>query len=158
MIIKLNNFSGVYPRPHNVWTVWINVCYTAECGGTYSGMSGEITSWNYPSNYTNNLDCVYHIQVPAGYHVCLSIVDIDLGRNDRLTITNENRYLSGRAIYNIWHLFERLYKCKKSFKLWLFLYKQNISKLAMCLRYVNSLFLRLHVFHWKLLLKTLTSL
>ena len=64
--------------------------HVAECGETYSGMSGEITSWNYPNNYINNLRCVYNIQVPSGYQVCVTIEDFEMGdSNDRLTIDDE---------------------------------------------------------------------
>ena len=53
--------------------------HISECGGTFSGMSAEFTSWNYPHNYTNNMRCVYNIQVPHGYDFCVLIEDIELG-------------------------------------------------------------------------------
>lgn len=38
-----------------------------ECGGTYFGNSGWVTSPKYPCEYENNHDCMYNIVVPDMY-------------------------------------------------------------------------------------------
>ena len=40
--------------------------YISGCGGAFSGTSGTIVSPNYPNNYDDNMDCVYHITVATG--------------------------------------------------------------------------------------------
>ena len=40
--------------------------------------SGEITSPNYPSEYPNNADCQWHINVDFGYVVKLTFLDFVL--------------------------------------------------------------------------------
>uniref|UniRef100_A0AC34G344 Uncharacterized protein n=1 Tax=Panagrolaimus sp. ES5 TaxID=591445 RepID=A0AC34G344_9BILA len=50
--------------------------HAANCETTvFEGMSGNLSSPNYPFNYDNNLDCYYHITVPDGYIVKLTVLD-----------------------------------------------------------------------------------
>jgi len=68
-------------------------------------MSGEITSWRYPQNYTDNLRCVYHIEVPYGYHICLYFEDYDMGSYYdlfKITTQNEYRLISDFFIHNLY--------------------------------------------------------
>ncbi|CAH1785597.1 unnamed protein product, partial [Owenia fusiformis] len=48
-----------------------------SCGGTFTGATGSLVSPNYPSNYDNNLDCVYQINAPAG-PLILEFSDFDV--------------------------------------------------------------------------------
>ncbi|KAH3842061.1 hypothetical protein DPMN_115549 [Dreissena polymorpha] len=43
----------------------------SQCGGHFYGTSGLITSPNYPNNYGDNENCIYNINVPSGFSVCL---------------------------------------------------------------------------------------
>ncbi|XP_052234012.1 deleted in malignant brain tumors 1 protein-like [Dreissena polymorpha] len=43
----------------------------ASCGGRFYE-SGNLSSPNYPYNYTNSLTCTYYLQANAGLRVCLS--------------------------------------------------------------------------------------
>ncbi|XP_070575402.1 scavenger receptor cysteine-rich domain-containing protein DMBT1-like [Ptychodera flava] len=45
---------------------------TGDCGGTYTGTGGVISSPNYPSNYGNNAICNYLVEVPTNYSILLT--------------------------------------------------------------------------------------
>ncbi|XP_014475365.1 PREDICTED: cubilin [Dinoponera quadriceps] len=51
---------------------------TQGCGGTMNGVTGEITSPNYPEPYSYNAECYWKIAVSAGSIVQLEIIDLDL--------------------------------------------------------------------------------
>lgn len=48
------------------------------CGGTFTNLTGVITSPKYPSNYPNRADCVYLIQQPEGLRITLTFQDFQL--------------------------------------------------------------------------------
>ncbi|XP_038071414.1 membrane frizzled-related protein-like isoform X2 [Patiria miniata] len=47
------------------------------CGGSLSG-SGALNSPGYPSEYPNDLQCVWTIKAPVGQHVKLTIDDMEI--------------------------------------------------------------------------------
>lgn len=42
------------------------MCLRPGCGEVLEGLTGTFNSPNYPSDYTNNLDCQWTISVPSG--------------------------------------------------------------------------------------------
>ncbi|RWS11455.1 cubilin-like protein, partial [Dinothrombium tinctorium] len=52
--------------------------YTLACGDIFTGDQGVITSPGYPSNYLNNLNCRYLIQMQPGDFVSLEFEDFDI--------------------------------------------------------------------------------
>ncbi|PAV61815.1 hypothetical protein WR25_26348 [Diploscapter pachys] len=69
----------------------------AECGFNTKGMGGIITSPNFGNGkeYDNNLECVWDVQVPQGYHIRVnySYFDIELTPNcskDYLILSQEH--------------------------------------------------------------------
>ncbi|WAR06690.1 CUBN-like protein, partial [Mya arenaria] len=53
----------------------------ATCGGRLSGQSGLITSPNYPSNYDNNLECLWTVQGPVGHFLTFTFSAMNLPRS-----------------------------------------------------------------------------
>ncbi|XP_052794515.1 deleted in malignant brain tumors 1 protein-like [Mya arenaria] len=51
---------------------------SSNCGGYFNGLTGYITSPNYPYEYYNNLHCEYRLSVPSGYMMCLHIEHLDI--------------------------------------------------------------------------------
>ena len=49
-----------------------------DCGGTFNGSEGIATSPGYPSNYPENVRCVWTIQIPEGQRIAINITDIEL--------------------------------------------------------------------------------
>ena len=47
------------------------------CKENKTGSSGFVASPNYPSNYSNNEDCLWRITVPVSYKVQLTFVSFD---------------------------------------------------------------------------------
>ncbi|XP_070174698.1 uncharacterized protein [Littorina saxatilis] len=54
------------------------VPFADGCGGTYTLLTGTITSPNFPNNYTNNLNCSYVFTAPVGYRVTINFIYFDL--------------------------------------------------------------------------------
>lgn len=50
----------------------------AKCGGSIESMSGFFYSKNYPRNYDNNQDCIWHIMVPINHVIEINFIDVDL--------------------------------------------------------------------------------
>uniref|UniRef100_A0A8R1DU11 CUB domain-containing protein n=1 Tax=Caenorhabditis japonica TaxID=281687 RepID=A0A8R1DU11_CAEJA len=67
-----------------------------ECGFHTKGMSGTIHTPNFgEKDYENNLECIWDVQVPLGYHVNLKYRDFDVETaancaNDRLIVSQEH--------------------------------------------------------------------
>lgn len=61
------------------------MCFCSACGGTIELSDGDppgyITSPNYPSNYPQNIDCVWIIMVPNGEAVQLDFEDFYIEPN-----------------------------------------------------------------------------
>lgn len=54
----------------------------AGCGGVFNSLTGNISTQNYPLPYPNNIECIWDIIVPDGYHINIApdgIVDIETG-------------------------------------------------------------------------------
>ncbi|CAG0896954.1 unnamed protein product [Darwinula stevensoni] len=49
-----------------------------QCGGDFTEPTGIFSSPNYPSNYTNNVNCSYTIEVAPGHGIRLLLVDFVL--------------------------------------------------------------------------------
>ncbi|XP_060075561.1 cubilin-like [Ylistrum balloti] len=49
-----------------------------DCGGRVYGMSGSITSPNYPTNYPSNSHCVWDIEAPTGHYITFTITNFNL--------------------------------------------------------------------------------
>ncbi|KAI8507586.1 hypothetical protein Bbelb_149660 [Branchiostoma belcheri] len=63
--------------------------YAGDCGGNYTGSSGEILSLNWPRDYGNNASCNYAITAPSGHSLTLSVNAFSTAdEGDTLTITN----------------------------------------------------------------------
>ena len=43
----------------------ISPCFLSACGGTLSGSSGSFVSPGYPGFYSNNLNCLWTLFIPA---------------------------------------------------------------------------------------------
>ena len=52
--------------------------HRVECGGTFNGTSGNLTSPNYPGTYPNKAKCDYTIIVPFGYTMELKLNSLDI--------------------------------------------------------------------------------
>lgn len=50
----------------------------SDCGHTFTGMRGILSSPNYPSNYGNDADCGFLIQGGSGQVVSLTFGDFEL--------------------------------------------------------------------------------
>ena len=51
----------------------------------FNSLTGNISTQNYPAHYPNNVECIWDIIVPEGYHVLLEtqgIFDIETGADD----------------------------------------------------------------------------
>ncbi|XP_065072372.1 CUB and peptidase domain-containing protein 2-like [Rhopilema esculentum] len=57
---------------------WEAVAEKQECGGTFNGTSGNLTSPNYPGTYPNKAKCDYTIIVPFGYTMELKLNNLDM--------------------------------------------------------------------------------
>ena len=58
----------------------------------------ELTSPNYPLNYTVNLDLQWFIQVPVGYSLFIEILDFSTEKNfDVLSIRDSDAVINGPA-------------------------------------------------------------
>ena len=68
------------------------------CGGTYSNITGIITSPYFPSQYPNNTDCHYKIVQPIGTYIKLNItyMDIETWPGSETCQTNTGDYLEVR--------------------------------------------------------------
>ncbi|XP_063957982.1 uncharacterized protein LOC129265532 isoform X2 [Lytechinus pictus] len=49
-----------------------------ECSATYTGLSGDLNSPNYPRKYPNNKKCSYTINVPVGKRIVLQFKDFQI--------------------------------------------------------------------------------
>jgi len=47
------------------FSILIYYYYISGCGRTYTEMTGNISSLNYPLNYVNDLDCQYSIDLSS---------------------------------------------------------------------------------------------
>ncbi|XP_042234787.1 cubilin-like [Homarus americanus] len=64
--------------------------HTRGCGGVFHGMTGNLSSQQFPQDYPANTECEWEIDLPAGYHVVVAFVD----RFDVETSSNcENDYV-----------------------------------------------------------------
>ncbi|KAJ8040728.1 Deleted in malignant brain tumors 1 protein [Holothuria leucospilota] len=54
------------------------VCGDETCGGSLSGLSGEITSPGYPSGYSANLNCIWTIEAAPNQVIELTVQQFDL--------------------------------------------------------------------------------
>ncbi|XP_068206241.1 LOW QUALITY PROTEIN: cubilin-like, partial [Palaemon carinicauda] len=45
------------------------------CGGVFHGITGNITSPGFPSNYESNLECIWEVDVQYGYHAVFTFVE-----------------------------------------------------------------------------------
>lgn len=53
------------------------------CGGVLTGLSGSITSPDYPENYPNNAECHWVIQATSNSVVKLIFVDFQMENNEQ---------------------------------------------------------------------------
>ena len=58
--------------------VLIGVFILAECGGTYFGSSGVLSSPLFPGEYPHGRDCEYRISQPDGAFVNINLIDVDI--------------------------------------------------------------------------------
>ncbi|XP_069479381.1 embryonic protein UVS.2-like [Ambystoma mexicanum] len=49
---------------------------SGNCGGTFTGTTGTLTSPNYPFDYPVSTDCTWNIRAPAGYKISLNMVTL----------------------------------------------------------------------------------
>ena len=57
---------------------------TGGCGGSLSGVTGTVSSPNYPNNYPSNSDCTWTITIPEGI-ILLSFTNLDVESNSGCT-------------------------------------------------------------------------
>ncbi|XP_071514642.1 uncharacterized protein [Panulirus ornatus] len=85
--------------------------HDGPCGGTYTHLSGIVSSPDYPFNYPNNIYCIYRIQLPAEYTVGLDCNDFTVQPGDQkcendflavvqddLNVENVERYCGDKAL------------------------------------------------------------
>lgn len=63
-----------HPVIKYIFTISVN----RDCGGYLTGIGGEITSLNYPNNYSNLMDCEWVISVEPSMIINLQIQEFDL--------------------------------------------------------------------------------
>ncbi|XP_037790852.1 ovochymase-1-like [Penaeus monodon] len=56
---------------------------SSGCGGTFTALTGIITSPSYPFNYPNNIRCVYKISLPSEFTVGLDCNDFSVQPGDK---------------------------------------------------------------------------
>ena len=49
-------------------------CFLSACGGTLSGSSGSFASPGYPGFYSNNLNCLWTLFIPANGVLRLQLI------------------------------------------------------------------------------------
>lgn len=54
------------------------VCFSATCGGRFSGQNGTIVSPNYPSNYDANSNCTWLVSGPTGHYLTITFTAFSL--------------------------------------------------------------------------------
>uniref|UniRef100_A0A914BUV6 Cubilin n=1 Tax=Acrobeloides nanus TaxID=290746 RepID=A0A914BUV6_9BILA len=57
------------------------VDYDSACGFVTHSKSGTIHSPNYPKDYPNNVQCLWDISVPLGFHIKLDFDDFDIAQS-----------------------------------------------------------------------------
>ncbi|XP_076868457.1 CUB and sushi domain-containing protein 3 isoform X4 [Brachyhypopomus gauderio] len=67
------------------WSAPLPRC-VAECGSTVSQNAGVLLSPNYPSNYENNHECIYNIQVQTGKGINITASSFHLAQGDVLKV------------------------------------------------------------------------
>lgn len=66
------------------------------CGGVYSLLTGQIQSPQYgTAAYSNNLECIWTVRLPPGYHAGLKFVD-------RFYLETSNNCTSDYVQVSIW--------------------------------------------------------
>lgn len=58
----------------------------AECGATSVGRQGVLLSPNYPGNYDNNHECIYHIETERGMGIQITATTFQLHEGDFLKV------------------------------------------------------------------------
>ncbi|XP_017095248.2 cubilin homolog [Drosophila bipectinata] len=56
--------------------------YSRVCSGSFSGLSGIITTPNYPNSYPNDMTCTYNITLRPGWVADINITDLSFGTSD----------------------------------------------------------------------------
>lgn len=55
--------------------------YQLVCGGKFTANNGNISSPNYPNNYSSDCHCEYDIIAPEGFIIVLNVVDFDFEKH-----------------------------------------------------------------------------
>ena len=58
----------------------IFITFAVSCGGVLSGVSGEISSPNYPQPYPTNITCTWKIRGGSS-HVNLTFLDFEVSKD-----------------------------------------------------------------------------
>lgn len=86
------------------WGLRVTLCLSPACGGFFELNDGDppgyITSPNYPSNYPQNIDCVWIITVPNG-----EAVQLDFEGDFYIEAhTGYVEYILNNQIANFWYM------------------------------------------------------
>uniref|UniRef100_A0A8D0DXD4 CUB domain containing protein 2 n=1 Tax=Salvator merianae TaxID=96440 RepID=A0A8D0DXD4_SALMN len=82
MLPPLSCFFNTCYRPIFFKKICCIFLITDVCGGVLTGLSGSITSPDYPENYPNNAECHWVIQAIANSIIKLSFVDFQLENSE----------------------------------------------------------------------------
>ncbi|XP_034105808.1 LOW QUALITY PROTEIN: cubilin homolog [Drosophila albomicans] len=66
------------------------VRYSRECGDNIISNSGDFSTPNYPNGYLEDLDCVYNINIPAQYKIRLTIIDLSISGEERISTAQQD--------------------------------------------------------------------
>ncbi len=75
----------------SMWTFGFSlIFFLAECGATSVGSQGVLLSPNYPANYDNNHECIYHIETDRGKGIQITATTFQLHEGDFLKVGMPN--------------------------------------------------------------------
>lgn len=80
LVFKLDLLLHIQLNLTNTSTVFVVmgdlIALLTGCGGVYHSLTGQIQSPKFGTEaYSNNLECIWTVTLPPGYHAVLNFVD-----------------------------------------------------------------------------------